>query len=307
MPSLGAVLPLKIRGSHGHDDAARVEILFSSLHTFMAPGTLDELTVVSPADEVAQVAAQLRPWADRLPLRFASETDRLPRLADRRLTVSSWVKQMLIKLAHGSAAGTDFILTLDADVVCKRPVARSDLLVDGRALLQRQPAGEIPNFACWYASAASLLQLPPASHSLVMSVTPALLSREICRSLTRRLEQAYGLPWSDYLISLDTAWHRNLPPWRGRREWTEYSLYYLHACASAQCDRYHTEAGTRRAPATLLSRHSLWYRADSARWRADACFAAADPALFAVIQSSTGLEAAEVRHHLAPYLALGTT
>jgi hypothetical protein len=50
-PSLSAVLPLKVSGRHYAENLARLDLLFSSLLHFAAPGLLDELLVVARVDE----------------------------------------------------------------------------------------------------------------------------------------------------------------------------------------------------------------------------------------------------------------
>ena len=57
--ALSALLPLKVSGRHYGDNLARLDLLFSSLTHYGAPGLLDELLVVARADEVDVVGRHL--------------------------------------------------------------------------------------------------------------------------------------------------------------------------------------------------------------------------------------------------------
>jgi len=50
------------------------------------------------------------------------------------LKIQGWYLQQLIKLAIAEHIKTDFYLTLDADVICVKPVYFSDLVKDGCAV-----------------------------------------------------------------------------------------------------------------------------------------------------------------------------
>jgi hypothetical protein len=78
--SIGAVLPLKVSGSYGGDDLNRAHILFASLTRFAEPGLFDDLWVVVPAAEVAQVEAAFARWRS-LNIRVLSENALVPGLA----------------------------------------------------------------------------------------------------------------------------------------------------------------------------------------------------------------------------------
>ena len=68
-------------------------------------------------------------------------------------------------------------------------------------------------------------------------MTPALLSREACRGLTRYIADLHRQSWHEVLLS------------RYATQWTEYTLYHLFLEHTGQFDRYHVtplEAGLKQ-------------------------------------------------------------
>ena len=134
---LSAVLPLKVSGRHYGDNLARLDLLFSSLARFAAPGLLDVILVVAPAREAEAIGRHLSQWPD-LPLRIIIEDEHFP--AFRRFTrpwqIRPWQRQQIIKLNAPAFTTAPFVLTLDPDVIAVKPITRELLLPRGRALLE---------------------------------------------------------------------------------------------------------------------------------------------------------------------------
>ena len=116
-----------------------------------------------------------------------------------------------------------------------------------------------------------------------MNVTPALLSTTVLEAVQRRLEAVGGRPWMDVLLT-------------SYCDWTEYTLYLLAAEDLGLVARDHLWADDPASPAHLHvdPRRSVWSDAGASRADLARLFDAADPGLFAVVQSSSGLSAAEV-------------
>lgn len=283
-PTLSAVLPLSIRGSYDVDDLGRVSILFRSLVAFAAAGTFDRILIVTPPEEVAMVEARIGQWTT-LPLDVMSEEALLPELAKHR-HVRGWRKQQLVKLGAHRALDSDFLLTLDADVICLKPISREILLPSGRALIQYEQRSQHPK---WWRSSARLLNMSPniGDTRIGMTITPALLARDLCRSVTDALTPSSGDSWVDRLCALHNPrspynWtpHRFL-----RAKWTEYSLYYLNALRQQQLLQFHIDAGTASVPQLMITHDSHPFES----WNAEHSFSAAEPALFCVVGSKSRL------------------
>jgi len=285
---LNAMLPLKITGTYGLDDLNRCTLLLQSLMVHITPGTIDHFDIVAPDPEIAEIKSALEAYTAPLRIRYIPETNLIHCLGDRNLRVAGWRRQMLLKLAYCVQCPAEFVLILDADVVCSKNFSRVDLVRQRKALLQLQPIMSMPNFPEWYLCSMSILGFREALMGQGMSVTPALLSPQICRGLAKFLQERFHQEWWRYLISLETGFLSHLWPKKQRRNWTEYSLYFLYAQRTGMLWKYHATAGTLEMPAKLLSDHSVWYDEDERDWRPEWCFSELDPAIFFVYQSSTG-------------------
>jgi hypothetical protein len=286
-------LPLKISGRHYGENLARLDLLFSSLVHF-APSVVDELLVVARADEQDEIERYLAHWPE-LPLRMIVEDDHFTafRRFSRPWQVRPWQRQQVIKLNAPAMTEADFVLTLDPDVLALKPISRDLLVPDGRALLEPESRRV---HARWWRDSADLLDVEPGLDRRGMNVTPALLSTEVLRQLQRRLEVVGGRPWMDVLLT-------------SYCDWTEYSLYLLAAEQTSLVERYHLSADDPAARAHLHADPaiSIWGGANASGSDVEQLFGAGDPGLFAVVQSSCGLTAEEVRAAVAEHIPVRPT
>lgn len=278
---LSALLPLKVSGRHYGENLERLDLLFSSLMHHSAPGLLDELVVVARADEVDVIGRHLARWPE-LPLRILVEEEHFPafRRFNRPWQIRPWQRQQIIKLNAPALTASPFVLTLDPDVIAVKPITREQLLPDGRALLEPEARSVHRR---WWLDSADLLDVAPGLERPGMNVTPALLSTTVLGELQRRLEAIGGRPWMEILLT-------------SYCEWTEYTLYLLAAERAAAVERYHVWAGDPVAPTHLHAdpEISIWDAAAASRANVERLFASDGAGLFAVIQSSAGLEASQV-------------
>ncbi len=296
--AISAVLPLKASGSYDVNDLKRAHILFNSLQTFVAPGTISEIFVLVPAAEVELVTQEYACWQS-LNIKVMAEDELLPEFK-KYPKMRGWRKQQLLKIAIANLVENEFYLTLDADVICLKPLDESTLIIQGKALLQYEPRAQHPK---WWKSSARILKMSPdvGPKDRGMTVTPALMSRTLSKKLMQELSPAKaGENWVDALCSLhDPANPKNW--WIGRYlklKWTEYSLYYLCAMKLGLLDQYHITAGTAQVPALLLIHDSHPYES----WNVAASFDQANPGLFCVVGSKTGLPPKEVWQKVAPFI-----
>jgi hypothetical protein len=296
--AISAVLPLKASGSYDVNDLKRAHILFSSLQTFSRPGLISELLVIVPAAEVQLVQQEYACWQD-LNIKVVAEDELVPEFK-KYPKLRGWRKQQLLKIASANIVENEFYLTLDADVICLKPLDENTLIVDGKALLQYEPRSQHPK---WWKSSARLLNMKPdiGPKDLGMTVTPALLSKTLCQKLMAELAPAKaGKNWADTLASL----HDPVNPknwWIGRYlklKWTEYSLYYLCAMKLGLLEQYHVTAGTALIPELLLIHDSHPYES----WQVAASFDLANPGLFCVVGSKSRIPPQEIWHKVARYI-----
>ena len=288
---LSALLPLKVSGRHYGDNLARLDLLFSSMVHF-APGLLDEWLVVVRADEADHIGRHLAQWSE-LPLRMIREDEHFPAFArfTRPWQIRPWQRQQIIKLNSPTLTSSPFVLMLDPDVLARRPIRRELLVPGGRAVLEPEPRDVHPG---WWRASADLLDVDPGLARPGMNVTPAVLSTDVLRELQQRLEKAAGAPCMDVLLT-------------SYCDWTEYSLYLLTA-ELLGLERYHVWADDPAAPAHLHVEPavSVWDSAGASRARVERVFTADDPGLFAVVQSNSGLGAADVAGAAARHLPVRT-
>jgi hypothetical protein len=292
--SVTAVLPLKVSGRHYGDNLARLDLLFSSLEHFAAPGLLEELLVVARAEEADLIRPHLARWPE-LPLRIIWEDEHFP--AFRRFTrpwqIRPWQRQQIIKLNAPAFTTAPFVLTLDPDVIAVKPITRERLLPGGRAILEPEARGVHPR---WWRDSADLLDVDPGFERPGMNVTPALLSTAVLGEVQRRLEAVGGRPWMDILLT-------------SYCDWTEYTLYLLAAEWAGLAALHHVWADDPATPARLQVDPglSIWDTAAASRANVERLFALDDPGLFAVVQSNAGLPACEVAVVAAEHFPVRST
>jgi uncharacterized protein DUF6492 len=291
--SISGLLPLKISGRHYGENLERLDLLFSSVVHF-APGLVSELLVVARADEAAEIERYLAGWPE-LPVRLVVEDDHFPafRRFSRPWQVRPWQRQQVIKLNAPAMTEADFVLTLDPDVLALKAISTDMLAPGGRALLEPEPRQVHPR---WWRDSADLLDVEPGLERRGMNVTPALLSTAVLRELQDRLEAVGGRPWMDVLLT-------------SYCDWTEYSLYLLAAERASLLEPHHLWADDPAAPARLHADPalSIWGGADASEADVGRLFGAGDPGLFAVVQSSSGLTAADVRAAVAEHIPVRST
>lgn len=284
---ISAVLPLKTVGRHWGHNLARADILFASLKQRAAPGLFRDIFVVVPHREVAALRAALA-WWSALPIRIVDEDDILPEFRDFD-RVSGWFRQQVIKLRVAELMETEFLLTLDPDMFLCKPVGYEGLIPGGRALMQIEARDSQVR---WWRGAARVLGLAEDPGAPGMSVTPAILSRNVCARLFADLRARHGRSWQSALLATAAEY------------WTEYSLYYLTAERHGLLETFHAVPPI-AGQARLRCSNNIWHRGKFPAWNAEACFGPADPGLFAVVQSNAGVKPAHIVRRLVGLVDVG--
>lgn len=219
-------------------------------------------------------------------------------LLGKRYNTAGWFVQQLVKLAIAEKIETDFYLTLDADVICMKPVGHDDLVENSRAITHIHPGDVHPD---WYADAERVLGM--ARSGVTHGVTPSVLSRdgvlqlhEFLATRVSRTPSALGAlcPRGSRLRDLFCGWRshllRNTP-------WTEYSLYYTFLESTRTFDWYHVRRGRE---AIYDSDRSVWFKRDLAEVNIEEFMRG--EGFFLVIQSNTGIPAEEIWDKVRAYL-----
>lgn len=291
-----AVLPLKF------SDYERFQILNASLQKFVRD--LRKLFIIVPDNEVGLFRTKI----DDIRYEIISETAVVPEFRLFR-NYPGWNKQQLIKLSVAGIVETDFYLTLDADVICVRPISFSDLIRNGRSYCFRhslENSDEI--FKQWYRIAERLLKIEHAEYH--HDVTPVVLSSEAVLKLQHHLVRAsrksrVGFRKHDLKFWGINVLTKILPgisfaEWRlyllKNRQWTEYSLYFSFLEAFGLFEKYHFLLDSR------ISGNSVWHIDQYDSWNPAKSFLGARAFYFSVIQSNTGIDPAEIWQKVRPFL-----
>lgn len=291
MTKISAILPLKTRGRHYADNIARCDILFSSLRHFSSPETFDAIFIIVPHDEFEAAQKYAQAWQD-FPVRIVDESLHMTAFADfnQRHQIRPWHRQQIIKLYASELVQTEFFMVFDPDVFALHPFTADTLVRDGRALTYYRPRSVEPHV--WQES-ARLLQIDPELGKPGIWWTPAILSRSLCRSLHRRLEELYQTEWTRVLLGNYTM------------DWTEYTLYWLNADRQGLIGQYHLPDGT---PPSLHADESVWYAGKNGsnldKWDASRHFGPDTDGLFAVIQSNTYIPPQVIAKKLEQYFPI---
>ncbi len=294
---LDAVLPLTLK------DYERFRILSYSIKRFFE--CLNTLWIVTKNDEYKELSAKI----DDSNYHVMPEEEIIPELKLYKLIVRpvvsvrlrkntqlGWYVQQLVKMGIAPTIETDFYLTLDADVICLRPVRYSDLVQNGRAIVNTTNEDWHPD---WYKSAEKVLGLPRSG--ITHGVTPAILSKKAMislhdylssrsniffRALSRAarsgsLVENLAMSWRSYLL-------RNLP-------WTEYALYNTYLEAMNLFEEFHFHGG----PYAIYDTYnSVWDKVNACDW---------DPgrlnenSFFTVVESYSGLTPEYIMKRIATH------
>lgn len=223
------VLNLKWRDVSDSACGLRFQLLLQSFLKGFDLRELDRFLVVCPASDEEEVRAMLHKATTDPRFQVVSELAICPELAvakERGRAIPGWYVQQILKLAAARTIESDFYLTLDSDIVCRKPFSVGSLFPDGKALCnvetpkiyqalyKEEAAGEE-----WrikrnrLLSSAGLLGYRRKELYRFQSYgeTPVLMHVSSVRDLLQFLSRRHG------------SWFRCLAANRG---WTEYSLYF---------------------------------------------------------------------------------
>lgn len=200
--------------------------------------------------------------------------------------IKGWYKQQLIKLAIAQKIKSSFYLTLDADLICIRPVRYSHLIEKGKALCQIE---KIDYHTDWYKNVKQILGFQRSG--IAYGVTPALFSKQGVLKLQDFLferanqnNKSRKMSWRTYLI-------KNIP-------WTEYTLYFTFLEGTNLFNKYHTKPDIENI---CSYKNSVWYKKDFPSWKPEKSFKK-KKYFFIIVQSNTGMNPKEIWAKVSKYI-----
>jgi hypothetical protein len=286
-----AVIPLKICANRG--DLNRIQILLASLGYFWEGAKPLTLHVVVPSEEV--LAARQALNSDRLIIDVIDETRLLPELK-RAANVRGWLKQQAIKLTSHRIVSSPFFLVLDSDVVCIKSISEASLVVAGKSVTDWEA---VTHHSDWWTGAAEALKTAPRTAELGFSVTPQVLSREVCAQMELYVETISGGNCWIYLLDLARRGHRE----GAYHAWTEYTLYNTFSdMAGLTYEHHHTREWSVQNNRRLKVRENVWRTSQFESWRPAVEFDPSRPGAFMVCQSNAGIALEQFVQKLRPFL-----
>lgn len=283
---LQAVCPLLL------GDFDRFRILMRSLDRFCDPEMVETVLVVVRERERDDVRAAIveESWRHRTEVITEESLGLLSEPSE------GWFRQQIIKLAAADRIPTPFYLTLDADVICCKPVSYGDLVPGGRAaitLTSRRVHSD------WWHQSAAILGVRPrmrrfaprlwkprlTTHRQGMSVTPAVLSTGHVRELMRALER---------------KWKTSVAQVLAARPFTEYTLYFLYLESKGLVDLVHDRG---RPVACRGSGANVWFADQFEAWDVERLFGDSQQSgFFTVCQAGKGIATEQVWERVAARL-----
>jgi hypothetical protein len=184
--------------------------------------------------------------------------------------------QMILKLSAYKIINTDYFITLDSDMYLKKKFSITDFFKYNKAIMHAEPKIYHDN---WWQSSGELLDFTREKHSLVgMSVTPAILSKNICQNII----ETYGYKLYN----------------RINKGWTEYTLYYLFLEKNNNLDIYHNDG-------TILDKYCIWELTDFDKEnilkQVDNQFNSSD-GIFSLVQSSLFVDKKDLYAEIMNYI-----
>jgi hypothetical protein len=159
---------------------------------------------------------QAQRWAQRLGPRLRKWCASLHKRTGRPdwVRYGGWQTQQLSKLAFAAAQPLAAVVVLDSDLLITRPFDLQLFTPGGRVALFEHAQ---PTPGPWHAGACRLLKQPLTGPFNGYVGTPFVLHPPTVRALLAWLEQTYGAPWPDVLLSQPVS------------SWSEFCLYNLFA------------------------------------------------------------------------------
>jgi hypothetical protein len=195
-------------------DLALCRMLCTSIDRFADPAMHHVVAV--PARELALFAGMAGrrrtimalddltpPWLFRMPMPGPAWRQRLglPRrdvyLSLKSLPVRGWIAQQIMKIALARSLPAEIVVHLDSDFVFVRKFTLQDIMIDGKARLQREGGvGDGPMYRPWNLAASRLLGIGEAGyHGADFVDFPVVWRRQNVVRLTERIERECEIPW----------------------------------------------------------------------------------------------------------------
>eukprot|EP00963_Diacronema_lutheri_P009620 scaffold868_cov351-Pavlova_lutheri.AAC.11 len=205
----------------------------------------------------------------------------LTQKGNRVLNEGGWVRQQAVKLAASQMVETDFYIVLDSDNIAVRPMAYSDFVRDGRAVVNFDAdMRRNGQFKEWWRWARDVLGV--SLWNATYGVTPGVMNTNVVQQMLEYIEYRFGQRWTQVLLG-------------GKLPWTEWGLYYTFAEASGMFESVHY------ACEGILYSYVVWARINYQDFDIASLFSQSY-SLFTIVQSIGDISVYTVSQDFEPYI-----
>lgn len=335
---LDAVIPLMLK------DYARFEILQKSFQVFFKD--LGKCWIVTPDHEFEQIKSLISdeqycviPESSLVP---EFKIFKSPNRFSIFRSLPGWFKQQVIKIAIADKIETDFYITLDADVICTKPVYYQDLIRDRRAICYIHRTHEHHD---WYGWVEKVLKMNARSRDFLHNVTPVVINKYAMLELQTYLTQVYhtklslkprdlkvaalkfltlflpkdskardqfalkqrdvkvaGLKLLTAFLPKDSALRSQLLSWRSYLSVSDPWTEYGLYYIFLEETNRFDKYHIETADCIYTQEDSVWYQEDFESWDVEKVFSPKSNHFFVIVQGWLGLEVQDVWQKVGRYL-----
>ena len=206
----------------------RFKLLIKSFLYHFELKDLEQFIIICPQDNIEVLSNLLKNITDDNRFIIIDENEICPELSKQSHSISGWYIQQILKLAAAKYTRTDFYLTLDSDIICKKPFSHSKLVVSGKAYMNIETALDYDDLYCksrsineWKVKNSRL----EASSKLLKYRRSSLLKNQSYGETPVLMHSKSTLGLLDDLSFFHQNWFKVLSKKKG---WTEYSLYFQY-------------------------------------------------------------------------------
>jgi hypothetical protein len=237
-----------------------------SIEQFFDRSLLRKIVIATRPEDLAAIRTAVANSGLSLPVEVIPEAAVVPSLA--RLGGKGWFRQQVLKIFSWRVIDSPYVILLDDDVLMTRPTGANELLLGDRLVMSHLHAD---GFRTYLDSSCPLLDYDREMirpEQRVMNVTPEIMVTSELQALVREIMKTWGLRTeeqaAEFLMKVSGDYYPAAPRtgvekiwrrlrakflggservWAQRRsrfrDWSEYTLYWIHLLKSGRTNLYY--------------------------------------------------------------------
>jgi hypothetical protein len=238
----------------------RIRLLIKSFLKYFTLADLDLFLIICPPQHLRSVQLLISTFTNDKRFKVVSEVDLCPEIFSSRMQeikIEGWYLQQMIKFAAADYIQTPFYVTLDSDVICRKPFQYHSLILNDQALMNIERledysriytttfAEKEASFKRGRINVAKFLltgQKNISKVDLFYGETPVVFRTESVKSLCNYLTEKWRRPWMEILARA--------------KGWSEITLYFEYLNLFDVRSKYYIEKGCNDV---LDLERSIWH------------------------------------------------